>query len=107
MRALWISSACVVALSIGACDGEIGASGDEARRPGGPGAGSGAGSGATAGASGTGLTPTLGEPGDPDPMTQPPRFSCDDPALRGRGQLAMRRLTRDELLDSLTALVGA
>jgi hypothetical protein len=37
---------------------------------------------------------------------QPVKFRCEQPALRGTGRTAMRRLTRNEILQSLTAVLG-
>jgi hypothetical protein len=54
--------------------------------------------------------PTKGEQPGPTPeSTGPsgPRFICTSPELRGRGQTAMRRLTRDEFLDSAEAVLGS
>lgn len=52
-----------------------------------------------------------GETGD-DSETDPSvsdhtLFSCTKPELRGQGRPSIRRLTRDELLDSMEALVGS
>jgi hypothetical protein len=33
-------------------------------------------------------------------------YSCEAPELRGQGKISMRRLTRDELLQSMAAIVG-
>lgn len=59
----------------------------------------------------TGCTGNLGNAGEdggggPDPEGESKRFSCTDPAARGRGNGPMRRLTRDELLFSLEAIAG-
>jgi hypothetical protein len=74
----------------------------------GPNAGEGGGSGDRAGEGGEDSQAGEGAAGAlPDPGEERgPRFTCGDAAARGKGQLAMRRLTRDELLHSLTAVLG-
>jgi hypothetical protein len=61
--------------------------------PGGPGSG---GSGAGAGAGGGSSNPAFDA-----------RFRCGKPELRGHGQTSMRRLTRDEFLKTVEAVVGS
>jgi hypothetical protein len=56
----------------------------------------------------------IGEIGDRPAGVGPPevgmsaaKFTCTDPAARGAGNGVMRRLSKDELLQSMEALVGA
>jgi hypothetical protein len=58
----------------------------------------GPGSGGSAGALGAGG-------GSSNPQFEA-RFSCTKPELRGRGQTAMRRLTRDEFLNTVEVVLG-
>src|SRR5688572_33438941 len=96
-----IALSCLWGLAHG-CVGSIGGSGSDERAFG-PGGGASAGEGGAGDGGGGGAAGTAGaaggsvDPGD----ARGPRFSCDDPSTRGQGQLAMRRLTRDELLSSL------
>jgi hypothetical protein len=96
------------------CRGEIDPAGSfrDVNARGGAGAGATAGPSPGAGGDGAGAGADGGLPGVPDgpgvvDATQPPRFVCADPATRGRGQPAMRRLTRDELLHTIGAVVGS
>ena len=96
-------------LAVCACSGEIeGAarSGKPGSSPGSARAGAGAGGSGAAGLgnAGSGALPPVGDPQVGG--SQPPRFECSAPATRGRGQLAMRRLTRDELLHSFASVLG-
>jgi hypothetical protein len=98
--ALW----CIWGLASG-CVGSIGGSlsDEHGFGPGGVNAGEGGAGASNAGAAGSaGAAGGSIDPGD----ARGPRFSCSDPSTRGQGQLAMRRLTRDELLHSFTAVIG-
>ena len=64
---------------------------------GGPGSGGSVGSGGSGSGAGGGTS---------NPQFEP-RFSCSKPELRGHGQTAMRRLTRDEFLKSVEAVLGS
>jgi hypothetical protein len=101
--------ACLCVLSGAGCQGAIESDGASRVPPGsGPGADGEAGRGGS-GDGGRGSSSPGAAPSGPATIgaQQPPRFACANPELRGQGQLAMRRLTRDELLQSMTAVVGA
>ena len=92
------------------CTGLIGSSRDgDGSRENGTNAGDGGGAGNSGSGGGAGNAGAAGD-GDtlgPGPGSATgPRFTCGDPATRGQGQLEMRRLTRDELMSSLAAVLG-
>lgn len=88
------------------CVGSIGGPGGEESAFG-PGAGDAGEGGVGASSGGGGSAGGAGVAGSADPgNAKGPRFTCSEPETRGQGQLAMRRLTRDELLSSLAAVIG-
>ena len=102
---LWL---CLSALVLAGCSGSIEDGGgrpsdrDQAGRR--------AGAAASSAGSGSGGAAAPAEDhAEPEVVLEyrPAKFVCADPASRGRGPQRMRRLTRDELLDSISAVVGA
>src|SRR5687767_11785945 len=89
-----VGAVCLSALLGIACRGVLIEPPAEKDAPGAPGSGGGA-AGAV-GAGGGSSNPAFGT-----------RFSCSKPELRGHGQTAMRRLTRDEFLKTVEAVVGS
>lgn len=94
--------ACALGLALTGCSGEVSLGGQSPEEGGGGGAGAGPsgdrpvdGSGAPIG--GDGITSTRGAV----------RFSCKHPEKRGTGKQTMRRLTRDEYLATVQAVVGS
>ncbi len=102
----FVALACACALG-SACTGSIGNEKQAGAGRGGRGGEQGGGTGGDGEVGGSGSSGAAGSTPDPNNTSAAmPRFACDSPSERGKGQLAMRRLTRDELMQSLSAVIG-